>query len=92
MDWFWSVPTDWGMTELARAEGDLERAREEAERFCDSAGAAGERTWRALAYATHARVGIADGERAAAERSLSQALSCLDEGDAHRATVGLGGS
>src|SRR5262249_3222012 len=43
---------------------------------------AGERSWRALACTTRARVAIAGGERALAERNLSQALACIDEGEA----------
>lgn len=82
MDWFWCMPVDWGMAEIALAEGDRQRAQEEAERFCDSASVAGERTWRALAFATRARADMARGEPAAAEWSLSQARSCLDEGEA----------
>ena len=70
------------MTQIALAEGNRERAREEAERFCDSAAAAGERTWRALAHRTRARVAIASGADGPAEWDLSQAVSCLEEGEA----------
>jgi len=50
MDWYFRMPLELALTEAWLGKKDLTRARQEAERFLNSATATAERTWRALAW------------------------------------------
>src|SRR5262249_27494365 len=82
MDWFWKMPLEWGLAELALAGAGGAHAGEEAGRRCGSAAAAGGRTGEPLAARTRARAAIAGGDWEAAERGGNRGLGCLEEGDA----------
>ena len=68
--WTWSLVIAWGMTDACMAAGHLGAAREHARRFHELAYRSRERTWRALASESSARIALADRDLAAAKAHL----------------------
>ena len=71
--WTWSLAIAWGMTDACMAAGHSSAAREHARRFHELAYRTRERTWRALASESSARIALADRDLAAARAYLSEA-------------------
>jgi tetratricopeptide (TPR) repeat protein len=77
-DWYWRMPLEAALTDLWLAQGDLARARPQAERFLQVTLATAERTWQALAWDAHARVAMAASSLARAHECLASALSITE--------------
>ena len=71
LHWYWKMPLHRAQTELALRSGDLETARQSAERFLSAALVTEERTWQALAWDACARVALR-------ECKLGRARECID--------------
>jgi ATP/maltotriose-dependent transcriptional regulator MalT len=63
---------EWGMTDACFAAGRFEAARAHAEMFHDLAHRTRERTWRALACETGARLALAEGDLSGAGARLRE--------------------
>ena len=77
-DWFSRMPLQWWLAEAFLSKGELEKARVEAEEFLTVTLASEERTFRALAYETNARIAIANQEFARAQDLTTKALEAMD--------------
>ncbi|MBZ5725239.1 MAG: AAA family ATPase [Acidobacteriia bacterium] len=77
-DWFWKLPLQLGLTELFLASGELQAAREEAERFLTLASETAECTWRALAHHARARVAILERDPLGARREIARGLEAIE--------------
>lgn len=77
-DWYRRLMVQWALTNLRLSQGDLDRAREEAEQFLAHAGATAERTWQALACEANARVALATGDLLRAEQLMGRALRAIE--------------
>ena len=71
--WIWSLVIAWGMTDACMAAGHFSAAREHARHFHELAYRTRERTWRALASESSARIALADRDLAAARVHLHEA-------------------
>jgi hypothetical protein len=78
MDWYFRMPLELALTEAWLGKKDLTRARQEAERFLNSATATAERTWQALAWEVNARVAMAEIDLKGAQDSISRALATME--------------
>jgi DNA-binding winged helix-turn-helix (wHTH) protein/tetratricopeptide (TPR) repeat protein len=78
MDWYYRMPLELGLTEVWLGKKDLIRARQEAERFLNSALATAERTWQALAWEVNARVAMAEIDLKRAQCCVSRALETME--------------
>lgn len=81
MDWYWKMPLQSALTELALQRGDLAQARIEARRFAETSLAYGERTWQALAWEAGARVALADSDLPHAQDCIHKAFALMQEFD-----------
>ena len=70
--WYWGMVIGWGLTDACLAAGDLDAAREHAKAFQALASSTRERTWRALACESGARIALADGDLATAGAQLAR--------------------
>jgi DNA-binding winged helix-turn-helix (wHTH) protein/tetratricopeptide (TPR) repeat protein len=77
LDWYWRMPLAAGMTELWLAQGDLVRARPEAERFLELSLATAERTWQGLAWEINARIAMKEGDHVRARDCIGHAISTV---------------
>jgi hypothetical protein len=66
------------LSELWLADGDLRRARAEAETFLSVTQATAERTWQALAWEVNARVAMAELDWVRAQDCIAQGLSAME--------------
>jgi DNA-binding winged helix-turn-helix (wHTH) protein len=71
--WMWSLVIAWGMSDACMAAGHLGAAREHARHFHELAYRTRERTWRALASESSARIALVDRDLAAAKTHLHEA-------------------
>jgi hypothetical protein len=78
MDWYYRMPLELALTEVWLGKKDLIRARQEAERFLNSAVATAERTWQALAWEANARVAMAEIDLKRAQDCVSRALETME--------------
>jgi tetratricopeptide (TPR) repeat protein len=78
MDWYYRMPLELALTEVWLGKKDLTRARQEAERFLNSAIATAERTWQALAWEVNARVAMAEIDLKRAQGCVSRALATME--------------
>jgi tetratricopeptide (TPR) repeat protein len=78
MDWYYRMPLELALTEVWLGKKDLIRARQEAERFLNSATATAERTWQALAWEVNARVAMAEIDLKRARDCVSRALVTME--------------
>jgi DNA-binding winged helix-turn-helix (wHTH) protein len=78
MDWYFRMPLELALTEAWLGKKDLIRARQEAERFLNSAMATAERTWQALAWEVNARVALAEIDLKRAQDCVSRALVTME--------------
>jgi hypothetical protein len=78
--WLWRMVIAWGMTDACLAAGDVAAARARSEEFRQLAYATQERTWRAMACETGARVALADGELSKAQARLREGWQETDLG------------
>jgi hypothetical protein len=78
MDWYYRMPLELALTEVWLGKKDLIRARQEAERFLNSATATAERTWQALAWEVNARVAMAEIDLKRAQDCVSRALVTME--------------
>jgi tetratricopeptide (TPR) repeat protein len=78
MDWYFRMPLELALTEAWLGKKDLTRARQEAERFLNSAIATAERTWQALAWEVNARVAMAEIDLKRAQDCVSRALVTME--------------
>jgi tetratricopeptide (TPR) repeat protein len=78
MDWYFRLPLELALTEAWLGKNDLTRARQEAERFLNSAIATAERTWQALAWEANARVAMAESDLKRAQDCVSRALVTME--------------
>jgi hypothetical protein len=70
-DWYWRMPLEWSMVNVALMSDDLEEAKRRSSRLLELTGCTAERTWQSIAWETKARVLLAEG-------ALGQAATCLD--------------
>jgi hypothetical protein len=78
LDWYWRMPLHAALTELWLRMGDLEKARDEAQRFLRASLATRERTYQALAWEANARIAMLCGDRNSAEECIGEALNIVD--------------
>jgi hypothetical protein len=78
-DWYWQILLESSLTELWLAQGDLQQARSQADRFFQVALATAERTWHALAW--EARVAMAQGNLQAAQDWIAKAVATAENFD-----------
>jgi DNA-binding winged helix-turn-helix (wHTH) protein len=71
--WYWGMVIEWAMTDACLAAGQLEAARAHAGDLHALAYRTRERTWRALASESGARIALADRDFAAARAHLREA-------------------
>jgi DNA-binding winged helix-turn-helix (wHTH) protein/tetratricopeptide (TPR) repeat protein len=78
-DWFTRMALESGISDLWLLNGDLVQARIHAERFLSFAQTTAERTWRAMAFETNARVAAAEGNLQRAQDCIAQAATEMEE-------------
>ncbi|MDB5445509.1 MAG: hypothetical protein JWQ97_826 [Phenylobacterium sp.] len=78
--WYWGMVIGWGLTDACLAAGDLDAAREHAKAFHALAFSTRERTWRALACETAARIALAGGELSTAQAQIREGWTETDLG------------
>ena len=78
--WLWRMVIAWGMTDACLAAGDVAAARAQADEFHALAYRTQERTWRAMACETGARVALAEGELSTAQARLREGWKETDLG------------
>jgi DNA-binding winged helix-turn-helix (wHTH) protein len=81
-DWYWRLQLGCALGNLWLSRGDLDRARDEGERFLADAAATAERTYQALAWDTNARIALAAGDARLASERVARALAAVDGGEA----------
>ena len=79
--WHWRMALEWGMADACLAAGLLDEARRHAETFHELAYAIRERTWRALASETAARLALRIGDFPTASSRLRDAWKETEAGD-----------
>jgi DNA-binding winged helix-turn-helix (wHTH) protein/tetratricopeptide (TPR) repeat protein len=78
MDWILRLPLHDGLSRCWLSQGELARARHEAETLRELAAPPGERTYLALAHRTLAEIAMAAGQWDEAENDVSLALAALE--------------
>lgn len=78
MSWYWAVPLQLQVTEAILAQGDLKKARAEANRSVELAQAMEDRTWQALALEASARVALLEADGRRAEHDVESALRRME--------------
>jgi DNA-binding winged helix-turn-helix (wHTH) protein/tetratricopeptide (TPR) repeat protein len=78
LNWYYDNPLELALTEVWLGKKDLIRARQEADRFLNSAMATPERTWQALAWEVNARVAMAEIDLKRAQDCVSRALVAME--------------
>jgi DNA-binding winged helix-turn-helix (wHTH) protein/tetratricopeptide (TPR) repeat protein len=81
IEWILRLPMQYGLSQSLLGQGELTRARQEAETLCELASLPGERTYVALGRKTLAEIALAEGELAKAEEEIEQALGALNGSD-----------
>jgi hypothetical protein len=78
--WYWGMVIEWAMTDACLAAGELEAAGAHAGNLHELAYRTRERTWRAMACETGARIALADGDLATAQARLREGWKETDLG------------
>ena len=78
--WLWRMVIAWGLTDAYLASGDVTAARARSEEFRALAYRTQERTWRAMACETGARVALAEGELSTAQARVREGWQETDLG------------
>jgi ATP/maltotriose-dependent transcriptional regulator MalT len=78
--WFWRMVIAWGMTDACLAAGDVAAARARSDEFHALAYRTHERTWRAMACETGARVALAEGQLSTAQARVREGWKETDLG------------
>ncbi|RFU48558.1 AAA family ATPase [Paraburkholderia sp. DHOC27] len=73
-DWYWRLPLEWGLANVALMEGELSEAATHAASLVQLAQNTEERTWQGLAWELQARVALAQGATEEAVTCIEQAL------------------
>src|SRR5262249_10925828 len=81
MEWV-QMPARHSLSEYWLAQGELARARQEAERVCALAAPSGERTYLALGRRMLAEIALAERNWKQAETAVTQALAVLEGAEA----------
>jgi DNA-binding winged helix-turn-helix (wHTH) protein len=81
LDWYWKMPLDHAFAELALADGKLQEAQTAASALLSCAEPTAERTWKAIAWETNARVASAVSDSSLAKESIGKALEIVHAGD-----------
>lgn len=81
MDWYWRMPLQSALTELAPRCGDLQQAGVELQGFVEASLATEELTWQALSWEAGARVTLAGSDSGQAEHCIRKAISILQSLD-----------
>ena len=79
--WHWRMALEWGMADACLAAGLLDEARRHAEIFHDLAYGIRERTWRALASETAARIALRIGDLSTTASRLREAWKETEAGE-----------
>ena len=79
--WHWRMALEWGMADACLAAGLLDEARRHAGQFHELAYAIRERTWRALASETAARLALRVGDLSTASSRLQDAWKETEAGE-----------
>jgi tetratricopeptide (TPR) repeat protein len=82
MDWILNAPLHYGLSECQLRQGDFNQAGQTAERLCELASLAPERTYLALGRRVLAEVAMAEKDWRRAEAELAQALTVLEDAEA----------
>ncbi len=77
-DWYYRMPLQQALTDLALKTGNITQARQEAEKFLSVALATSERTWQALAWEARARVALADSDLEHARADIQKAIETME--------------
>jgi DNA-binding winged helix-turn-helix (wHTH) protein/tetratricopeptide (TPR) repeat protein len=77
-DWYWRMLLEAGLTEVSIANGDLSRARADAERFLEVTQTTAERTWQCLAWEANARIALAEGALTRAEECVTKGVATME--------------
>ena len=77
MEWMFRLPLQYGLSLCLLGEGELVRARQEAETLCELASLPGERTYVALGRQVLAEIALAGGDWDLADREITHALDSL---------------
>ena len=78
--WLWRMVIAWGMADAGLAAGDVAAARVSAEEFHALAYRTQERTWRAMACETGARIALAEGDLSTAQARVREGWQETDLG------------
>ncbi len=78
--WYWGMVIEWAMTDACLAAGQFEAASAHARDLHDLAYRTRERTWRALASESRARIALAEGELSTAQAQLREGWKQIDLG------------
>jgi DNA-binding winged helix-turn-helix (wHTH) protein/tetratricopeptide (TPR) repeat protein len=78
MNWIWLMPLHQGWSQYWLAQGEFERARQEAEQVCELAAQPGERTWMARGRRRLTQIAMAQGHWDQAEAELSRAVAAVE--------------
>ncbi|HMA48566.1 MAG TPA: hypothetical protein VKP60_02370, partial [Magnetospirillaceae bacterium] len=79
--WHWRMALEWGMADACLASDRTDEAEHHARLFHDSAFAIRERTWRALASESCARIALRKGDLPAAAEHLRRGWAEMEPGD-----------
>jgi tetratricopeptide (TPR) repeat protein len=74
-DWYWRLSLEWGLANLALAEGKLDEAMTHAARLVTLATSTEERTWHGLSWEVQARVALQLGAATDAVRCIDKAIA-----------------
>jgi DNA-binding winged helix-turn-helix (wHTH) protein/tetratricopeptide (TPR) repeat protein len=78
-DWYCRMLLELGIVEVSLAKGDLARAREEAQKFLNTALSTAERTWQGLGWETNARVAMAASDFEQGWDYITRALKTIED-------------
>lgn len=79
LDWYWRLTLEWAQVCLLIASGDLTSAKARSDRFVSMAERTEERTWRALAWDTQARISLKLGATTEALDHIGKAFAAANE-------------
>jgi tetratricopeptide (TPR) repeat protein len=77
-DWYWKMPLQQALTDLALKTGNISQAYQEAEKFLSLTLATSEGTWQALAWEARARVALTDSDCEHARADIQKAVETIE--------------
>jgi tetratricopeptide (TPR) repeat protein len=77
-DWHRRMLLQSALAELSLASGDLQKARDETDKFLEVTQVTAERTWQALAWEMSARVAMAELDQTRAQDSIAKGLATME--------------